>query len=119
MKRCTPILEIPTFSGNYINWPNLYDLFMETTHKNQNLTKADLPYTSRLYLGDFISLCGVLPVLNGRNVGIGTRKNTGRAEKIHSMNTPRRSHRHHPTERADPYALLWDFEIRSFHRKKR
>lgn len=40
MKQCTPTLEIPSFSGKYINWPNFYDLFTETIHNNQNLTKA-------------------------------------------------------------------------------
>lgn len=38
--RSVPKIEIPIFSGNYIQWPTFMDLYSEAIHKNTLLTKG-------------------------------------------------------------------------------
>lgn len=40
LERSTPHIDIPSFSGNYTQWPTFYDLFTETIHNNNSITKA-------------------------------------------------------------------------------
>lgn len=40
LQQSTPRLEIPTFSGSYLQWPTFYDLYIETIHNNNLLTKS-------------------------------------------------------------------------------
>lgn len=35
-----PHIELPTFSGNYTNWPTFSDLYCEAIHKNPTLSKS-------------------------------------------------------------------------------
>lgn len=39
-EKSTPRMEVPTFSGNYINWISFKDLFNETIHKNPSMSDA-------------------------------------------------------------------------------
>lgn len=40
IQQSTPLLEIPTFSGKYTFWPTFFDLFNESIHNNNFLSKA-------------------------------------------------------------------------------
>lgn len=40
LQQSTPQLEIPTFTGRYSQWPTFFDLFSETIHANNSITKA-------------------------------------------------------------------------------
>ncbi|KAL0892639.1 hypothetical protein ABMA27_014364 [Loxostege sticticalis] len=40
LKESTPKMEIPTFVGNYTQWPTFYDLFKEAIHFNNTISKS-------------------------------------------------------------------------------
>lgn len=40
IQQATPVLEIPTFTGKYTQWPTFFDLFSESIHNNSFLSKA-------------------------------------------------------------------------------
>lgn len=40
LQQSTPKIEIPTFFGNYVQWPTFLDLFQEAIHNNNNLSKS-------------------------------------------------------------------------------
>lgn len=48
-----PVLEIPTFSGNLLDWPSFSDLFQSTIHNNVELTNSQrLQYVKASLKGD-------------------------------------------------------------------
>lgn len=40
IQQATPLLEIPVFTGKYTHWPTFFDLFTESIHNSQFLSKA-------------------------------------------------------------------------------